>query len=320
MEKKHQINDILKKFNIKECSIASVVDGITNSFQFGNITVKTRFQCASISKFVFAILIMILNEKKLIDINETIEYDNLKFKITDLLTHHTGLNLSGFIGYRKKNNLTIKEIINGSKKSNNKRLKKKYKDLKFHYSGGGIILIEDYICNKLNANLGSLLKKYIFIPLNMNNTILDCDEEKYDNIITGHIKLFKRHKIRRYYPENSAAGLWSTPHDLALLGQEILDIIYHNKEGILTKKSIDEMIYRRYEDSFLMEGDICYAGLGCFVKGEAANRFGHSGCNAGYVSLFNISLKKEACSVVMINEQSKKAGQAMNEIEKIIFI
>ena len=66
----------------------------------------------------------------------------------------------------------------------------------------------------------------------MNNTILDCDEEKYDNTTTCHIKLFKRFKIRRYYPENSAAGIWASPHDLALLGQEILSIIYHDKEGI----------------------------------------------------------------------------------------
>ncbi len=77
-------------------------------------------------------------------------------------------------------------------------------------------------------------------------------------------------------PQLSAAGLWSTPSDLARFGIEIM-MALQGKSAFLEKKSAELMSARAYENHPL--------GVG-FAVNECRRgaTFGHSGANIGYRS------------------------------------
>ena len=93
-------------------------------------------------------------------------------------------------------------------------------------------------------------------------------------------------------PELSAAGLWTTPSDLAKLGIEIMKA-YKNESAYLQKDTAVLMTTKAYENS--------PHGIG-FKVGQGKNglTFGHSGQNDGFIS--NMSFCHDGTGiVVMIN-------------------
>jgi CubicO group peptidase (beta-lactamase class C family) len=274
------------------------------------IDTKTCFQAASISKSIFAATLMLLDQQGYMDIHCDIrEYleqinqtDLIKnpypLTLLDLLSHTGGLNIHGFSGYLKGQTLpTLHEIILGIRPSNSLKVQMIEKPKsKFIYSGGGYMLAQ-YILEKVTQK--SYIKwaeELIFKPLHMKHSTFDVLDHHvlyakgwsaYDQMIEGDYLI---------YPEVAAAGLWSTPSDLALLGIEIM-------KSLGGKSTWMKEEYAKVMTTLPQDIETSY-GCGFHVKKQAKGfLFGHGGANTGYHSHMEFCYETKEGIITMINSE-----------------
>ena len=304
--KKHYDGNTLVE-RMKECHTAAVSIAIIDNFEIREAyaygvkrrgkkeeaTTDTLFQAGSISKPVFAVAVMRLAESGTLNIDTDISeylvgydvpaYDNQKHKITlrQILSHHAGLNLHGFSGYQQGQKIpTVEQILTGAFPSNNLKLKLiKNPETGFQYSGGGYVLAQKIVTDVCKTNFCNLMNDLVCSPLLMSHSTYSqpLPKEKATEIAFGYnlmnLQLPGGHNTM---PELSAAGLWTTPSDLALFGIEIMKVL-KNKSTFLEKKSAELMTTKAYENSPYGVGfavNVCKKGL----------TFGHGGSNFGYHS------------------------------------
>jgi hypothetical protein len=100
------------------------------------------------------------------------------------------------------------------------------------------------------------------------------------------------------YPEQAAAGLWTTPSDLARLAIEVRNA-YEGQSSLLSRAMAREMLRRNMGQS----------GLGFMVGGNgAAFRYHHGGSNEGFRCQFVAFLEDGKGAVIMTNGD---AGQEL---------
>ena len=277
--------------NFEICGIYTY--GVRRRNKKEEITADTLFQAASISKPVFAVAVMRLAESGKIDIDRDIfeylpdynlpAFDNKKHKITlrQLLSHRAGLNLHGFAGYQQGQKIpTIDQILNGVFPSNNLRLKLiKEPDTGAEYSGGGYVLAQKIVTEVCGQNFNELMNDLVFSPLSMLHSTYSqpLPREKLSKIAFGYnfynLQLPGGYNIM---PELSAAGLWTTPTDLAKLGIELMKVL-KNKSKFVKKDTAKTLTTKAYENS---SHGVGFAVAEC-KKGAT---FGHGGSNNGYRS------------------------------------
>src|SRR5690242_6598309 len=108
------------------------------------------------------------------------------------------------------------------------------------------------------------------------------------------------------YPEMAAAGLWTTPTDLAKFGIEVQLSYAGRSNKVLPKELIDKMVTPFMET----------AALGFFVdKRGNSVYFGHDGADEGFRALMLMSRDKGYGAVVMVNSDN---GQIMGEVVRSI--
>ena len=279
---------------VENCEICETYTlGVKQRGKADKVTASTLFQAASISKPVFAVAVMRLDECGILDIDADISeylvgyevptFDNQKHKITlrQILSHNAGLNLHGFAGYQQGQDVpTIEQILIGARPCNHEKLKLiKTPEIGHQYSGGGYVLAQKIVTDVCKADFYDLMDEWVLSPLAMAHSTFSqpLPSERLHEIAFGYgdhdLALPGGYDIM---PELAAAGLWSTPSDLARLGIEIMKVL-NGKSAFLKKDTAPLMTTKAYEDS--------RHGIG-FVVGESKKRniFGHSGHNDGFVS------------------------------------
>jgi CubicO group peptidase (beta-lactamase class C family) len=110
------------------------------------------------------------------------------------------------------------------------------------------------------------------------------------------------------YPELAAAGLWTTPRDLALAGIEVQRTLHGESPRLLEQATLIEM---------LTPGVDPQIGMGFFLSGTGdAIRFGHSGWNEGFVSQMTFYRDHGLGAVIMLN--SNEGFALIGEVERAI--
>jgi CubicO group peptidase (beta-lactamase class C family) len=112
------------------------------------------------------------------------------------------------------------------------------------------------------------------------------------------------------YPEMAAAGLWTTPTDLARYLIEVQESLKGEANHVLSQKMTKEM---------LTPGMGKY-GLGLAIGGSDANPyFGHGGVNAGFESTMTAYENEGEGAVVMTSAQggSRLADEVMRSIAAV---
>jgi CubicO group peptidase (beta-lactamase class C family) len=278
---------IVENFEICEAYAYGVKQRVTKE----KVTADTLFQAGSISKPVFAVAVMRLVERGTIDIDTDISeylygydvptYDNQKHKITlrQILSHHAGLNLHGFAGYQQRQKIpTVEQILTGAFPSNHSKLKlMKDPGTGFQYSGGGYVLAQKIVTDVCKLNFCDLMNDLVCSPLFMAHTTYAQPLPNKNDVAFG----YNQHNLQlpggyNIMPELSAAGLWSTPSNLARFGIEIMKAL-KSESTFLEKKTVELMTTKAYENSPY--------GLGFAVnQSHKGLTFGHSGSNIGYHS------------------------------------
>jgi CubicO group peptidase (beta-lactamase class C family) len=109
------------------------------------------------------------------------------------------------------------------------------------------------------------------------------------------------------YPEMAAAGLWTTPTDLARYLIEVQHSLKGEWNHVLSQQMTKQMLTKGMGDY----------GLGLAIGGSATNpHFGHGGVNAGFESTMTAYEQDGEGAVVMTNAQggSRLADEVMRSI------
>jgi len=95
----------------------------------------------------------------------------------------------------------------------------------FQYSGGGYVLAQKIVTDVCKLNFCDLMNDLVFSPLFMTHSTYSqpLPKNKFNTIAFG----YNLHNLQlpggyNIMPELSAAGLWTTPSDLARFGIEIM--------------------------------------------------------------------------------------------------
>jgi CubicO group peptidase (beta-lactamase class C family) len=285
------------------------------------VTADTRFQAASISKSLNAVGVLKLVQDKKIDLYADINnylttwkfpYDSLskgkKISIANLLSHTGGLTVHGFGGYEKGKDIpTIVQILNGQKPANSPAIRPMYEPgLKSEYSGGGItisqLIVTDvthqpydkYMYDNVLKPLGMTNSTYAQLPVAIKNELLATAYYMDGTQVNGKYHI---------YPEQAAAGLWTTPTDLAKYIIET-QLAYEGKSHKVLNQQMTKTRLMPYIDK--------NAAMGVFIDNlDSTKYFEHSGANEGFRCTYYGSLEGGDGVIAMVNSDN---GDIMNEI------
>jgi CubicO group peptidase (beta-lactamase class C family) len=237
VEKRVGIDDALSLLKVPSASIAVIDRGeIAFARAYGaGAAPATIYQAASLSKFVAAVGAMrLVDEDKLTldeDVNDRLtswqvpanSFDAThKVTLRGLLSMTAGIGVPGFIGYEVGAPLpTLTEILNGASPANSPPVTVvAVPGSAYHYSGGGYEVTEALMQDIAGEPFTVLMQDLVLGPAGMTASSFaePIAPDLEPRALSGHYgdgaELPGRWRI---IPEHAAAGLWSTPTDIAKL-------------------------------------------------------------------------------------------------------
>lgn len=327
---KASIEDRMKHFNVPGLSIAVVKDGKLHwaksygMAQEGKaVANNTLFQAGSISKPLAALAALKLYEEGKVDLDTDVnqylkdwqipESDFTKDKkvtLRLLLTHSAGTTVHGFPGYTQEDEFpSIISVLNGA--GNTPKIASYAEPgSNWKYSGGGYTIMEKVVEDVSGMPLEDYMAKHIFPKIGMeHSTYAQPLPEEFHAQASAAYKgdgsVYKG--LWHNYPEQAAAGLWTTPTDLAKYVGEVIAIYKGKETGVLSQKTIKEMLTPH------MNG----WGLGPGTQGEGEKMaFGHGGKNAGFTNDMRAMLHPGNGIIVMTS--ADRGGEVISEISRSI--
>ena len=290
-------------------------------------TVDTLFQAGSISKPVAALAALLAVARGNLSLDAPINDYLTGWKLPDnaltrktpvtlgqLLSHSAGTTVHGFGGYPAGTALpTVPQILDGAPPANSPAVRV---DLapgtKFRYSGGGFTIMQQALIDRLQRPFPAILRADVLAPLGMDASSYDqpLPAARAAIAAAGHDP--EGHVIdgkRNVYPEMAAAGLWTTPRDLARFFLA-LQLARAGRPSPISPAIAAQMTTPRV--AIAPGADI---GLGLFLS-HARHMFGHNGADAGFQSFASASFDRGYGVVIMAN--SDNGHVLFPEIERTI--
>src|SRR5688572_18704154 len=288
---------VIKDFKIDWARSYGVKDIETNE----PVTTETIFQAGSISKSVNAMVAMKKVEQGKLSLDEPINNKLVSWKLPEneftktkkvtlrhLLSHTAGTTVHGFPGYAVTKQVpTVVQILDGAAPANTAAVRVDFEPgSKFRYSGGGTTISQLAITDIEKKPYPQIAKETVLDPLQMKNSTYSnpLPENWRKQAASGHkqdgtVVPGKLH----VYPEMAAAGLWTTPTDLAKFGIETQLSLAGKSNKVLNKESVDAMTKAFLDD----------VGLGFFIEKHGnALYFGHGGADEGFRAELVVSRDK----------------------------
>ena len=288
------------------------------------IDTETLFQAGSISKSITALAVLVLNVAGSIDLDQDVNsimknwqlpsnYPNQPVTLRHLLTHQAGTVPKAFMGFHESRQApTLMEVLNGHSWYVFGILRPvkviEPPESRYRYSGGGYCVVQKVLEDSEGESFATIMNQNLFVPLRMTHSCFQHlpGEEIIQNTAHGygwlHGILFRGRW--RIYPESAAAGLWTTPSDLARMIVAVQRAFTGDSSGPLSPETAKEFLRPQFEPQM---------GMGVFLGGEEGDRtFYFGGVNWGYVSKFSASVTNGRGWVIMSN------GQNMDYFDPII--
>ena len=284
------------------------------------VTPHTRFQAASISKPVAAMAALRLVRDGKLSLDEDVNAKLASWKVPDneltaservtlrrILSHTAGLTVHGFPGYASTAPVpSLVQVLDGTKPANTAPVRVDIlPGSQWRYSGGGYTVLQQLLVDVAHRPFPEIMRDLVLQPLGMADSTYEqpvpasvrpvaaSAHDPNGKPIAGH---------SHTYPEMAAAGLWTTPTDLAKFAIGVRQALA-GKSKVLSDAVAKEM---------LTAGQGGY-GLGLSISGTgAARRFGHGGSNAGFKCQLVAYVESGQGAVVMTNGDG--GGRLANEI------
>ncbi len=231
------LKEAMAALNIPAVSVALIdQDRIAFARAYGDgVTPETLFQAASLSKFVAAIGAMRLVEQKRLGLDGDVNASLTSWKVPandldkdhpvtlrGLLSMTAGIGVPGFLGYELGAPLpTLTQILDGAPPANSPPVTViAAPGSAYRYSGGGYEIAEALMVDALRTPFAAAMDDLVLKPAGMSHSTFaqPLPDDLRGKAVTGH--LGDGTEIAggfHVFPEHAAAGLWSTPSDIANL-------------------------------------------------------------------------------------------------------
>ena len=300
--------------------------GFADEAENRKVNNSTRFQAASISKSLNSLGILKLVEQGKLDpeadINTYLKgwkfpYDSLsknkKITVYNLLSHTAGLTIHGFPGYERSDTLPpVQQILDGEKPANTKAVRSAFEPgIRFQYSGGGTTITQLLLTSITGKKYDEYMQEQVLKPLGMTNSSYKQPPTDTANLATGYYKNGNPVKGKYHvYPEQAAAGLWTTPTDLAKYIIEC-QFAYEGKSAKVLSQTTMKKRLSPFIDSTV--------GLGVFIENRAGIKyFNHNGGNEAFLCTSYGSMRGGNGVVIMINgEDFGIVSEVLNSVARV---
>jgi CubicO group peptidase (beta-lactamase class C family) len=290
------------------------------------VQTSTRFQAASISKSLNSMgLLKLVQQGKLdgeADINNYLTswkfpYDSLtgsnKINLYQLLSHTAGLDIHGFPGYKRTDVLpTLPQILNGEKPANTKKVHSLFAaGTQVKYSGGGTTISQLMLMDITGQDYATFMEKEVLKPMGMMNSSYRQPPTDTLDLATGYYEDGKPVTGKYHvYPEQAAAGLWTTPTDLAKYIIEC-QLALQGKSAKVLNREMMQLRMTPYIDS--------NAALGVFIQQKGSRKFfNHNGGNEAFLCTSYGSLEGGDGVVIMVNGVNFAViGELLNSVARV---
>jgi CubicO group peptidase (beta-lactamase class C family) len=265
--------------------------GYANVEKMTPVTRETLFQAASISKPISTLAMLRLVQDGKLSLDEDVNVKLKSWKVPDngftkdqkvtlrrIVSHSAGLTVHGFGGYQPDEPLpTIKQILDGQAPANSKAVRvDTVPGSKWSYSGGGFTVMQLLLTEVTGKPFPDLLNEAVLHPIRMSHSTyaLPLPKDLRSSAATAYGGNGKPIAGGFHvYPEMAAAGLWTTPSDLALAAIEIQNEYAGTSNKVLSKQMAHQMLTHQKDDW----------GLGVALSpADHPMRFAHGGSNEGF--------------------------------------
>jgi CubicO group peptidase (beta-lactamase class C family) len=277
------------------------------------INSATVFQAASISKPVTSMAILRLWEKGLFSLDTDVNKYLKQWKIAEnefttqdkvtirrIVSHMAGITVHGFAGYRPQDSLpNLTQILDGSPPANSQPVRVYLRPgIKESYSGGGFTILQLLIEEITGKPFASVMEELILKPAGMQHSqfSIQLPDKMKTNAAVGFFSIDKMvdGEYRRY-PEQAAAGLWTTPSDLARFMLAVGDSYRGADSNTILKTSTAQEIMQKIPGG---------GGLGFGIDGRGDSlRYRHSGGNAGF-SCYAVAFANKGRGVIIMTNSN----------------
>jgi CubicO group peptidase (beta-lactamase class C family) len=325
--------EVMARFHVPGVSVAVIRDsqihwakayGVGDVETGRPVELNTRFQAASISKPVTAMAAMRLVQDHRLSLDADVNTILKSWKVPageltrtqpvtprSLFSHTSGADDGfGFPGYDPSSPVpTLVQILEGQPPSNVGKVlfaRPPYRGYK--YSGGGITIMQLALTDLVGRPFADFMRSTVLEPLGMTDSSY---EQPLPAAAAAHAARAHDGRGRamavpwHVYPEQAAAGLWTTPSDLARFVIEVQRAVRGPAGKVLEQAAGREMVSPVGVGPFGV-------GLTIEKRGEGWY-FSHGGSNWGFRADILGHVRKGYGIVVMTNADSGSA--VISEIE-----
>jgi CubicO group peptidase (beta-lactamase class C family) len=308
------VDELLRAHNVPGASIAVIEHGtVTAAYAYGTaqgtraVDQPTRFQAASISKFINALGVLKLVQAGRLGLDDPVNRHLTSWRVPEneltataavtlrmLLNHSGGTTVDGFPGYLRTDVLpNVVQILDGLAPANTPAVRVvKPPGEAYIYSGGGTTVLQQLVMDVTDMAYEEALQQLVLRPLGMAESSFEQPPipELIERSAFGHARDGRQISGGfRLHPEQAAAGLWTTPRDLCKALLAVIRSYTGEPNSFLGQALARAMLTR----------GLGQAGLGIFITDPGG--FYHGGSNVGFRALCGASPARRRGFVVMAN-------------------
>jgi CubicO group peptidase (beta-lactamase class C family) len=290
--------------------VSTRVYGVTDPGGHTPVTTATLFQAGSISKSVAALGALHLVEAGKLDLDRDVNLTLTSWKVPangftaqkpvtvrELLSHTAGLTVHGFPGYAvDEPRPTLVQVLDGAPPTNTPAIRvDTTPGAIWRYSGGGYTVLQQMIIDVTGESFPDYMRRTVLAPIGMTHSSYEQPLPPALAAMTAGGQYADQKPVKgrwHVYPEMAAAGLWTTPTDLARFAIEVQQAYAGTSSHVISPAMARRMLTE------VKDGD----GLGVFLQGTGnALMFSHGGRDEGFDAFLIASAATGQGLAVMIN-------------------
>ena len=331
------VQPLMKEFNVPGVSIAVIKDfkvvatytyGVADVETGAPVTPETMFQAASISKPVAAMVSLKAVQNGRFSLDQDINTILKTWKLPDgpftterrvtprsLMSHTSGTGDGfGFPGYAPRATLpSVPQILDGVQPPSNLRAVRLERAplTAFKYSGGAVMIQQLALTDAVGKPFAEVAREWVLDPIGMTNSTFEqpLAPHREKQAARAHNQMGARMGDPWHiYPEQAAAGFWTTSTDLARFAIEVQLSLIGKSNRVLSQTTVSEMVTPVGVGPFAVGFQIGKEGEGWY--------FMHGGSNWGFQCDLIAHRVKGYGAVIMTNGDG--GGALISRLRRLI--